>query len=104
MKEFKGTKGEWRYSEEYEIITISRPGIVESSKKICSLALPFDRINEETYANGKIIAAAPELLTSLIECLEGVEELNDEFQEGWDEVIERAKQVINKALGNDTKS
>lgn len=50
-------------------------------------------------ANAHLIAAAPELLDSLIECLEGVEELNGEYQEGWDLVIEKAKRAINRAKG-----
>lgn len=44
----------------------------------------------------KLSAAAPELLESLIECLEGVKELNGEYQDGWDDVIERAEQVIQR--------
>ncbi len=36
-----------------------------------------------------------ELEYSLKECLDGVEELNGEFQDGWGIVIERAKQLLN---------
>lgn len=53
----------------------------------------------ESFSDARLIAAAPELLDSLIECLEGVEELNGEYQEGWDLVIEKAKLAINKATG-----
>lgn len=37
-----------------------------------------------------------ELVEVLKECLEGVEELNAEYQEGWDSTIEQAKQLIEK--------
>lgn len=52
---------------------------------------------EEREANGKLIAAAPDLLSSLIECLAGVKELNGEYQDGWSDIITRAEAAIIKA-------
>lgn len=37
-----------------------------------------------------------EILNSLKKCLEGVEELNNEHQSGWDFIIEEANNIINK--------
>lgn len=51
----------------------------------------------EAEANAKLIAAAPDMLGSLIECLEGVKELNGEYQGGWDAIIEKAESAIKKA-------
>lgn len=37
-----------------------------------------------------------EILNSLKKCLEGVEELNNEYQSGWDFIIEETNNIINK--------
>jgi len=65
----------------------------DGSQMICALPLMF----KETTANAKLISAAPELLEALIECLDGVQELNGEYQDGWDEVINKTKAAIKKA-------
>lgn len=68
----------------------------------------------EQFANAELIAEAgtvyhetgltprelleqrDELTKSLIECLDGVLELNGEFQESWDDVIKKAQSIIAK--------
>ena len=47
---------------------------------------------KESLANAKLIAAAPELLEALKNCLFGVEKMI-----GWEEVSEQAKEAIKKA-------
>lgn len=37
-----------------------------------------------------------QLEESLKECLEGVKELNGEYQDGWDDVINRAEKLLNE--------
>lgn len=61
----KHTPGEWRYSEEYKLVTTSRIGIIEGSKTICELPTFGHKPEEETNANGLLIAAAPDLLEAL---------------------------------------
>lgn len=56
----------------------------------------FSQVGKEKEKLEEINA---ELLEALKECLEGVEELNGEYQEGWDEVINKAKAAISKAEG-----
>ena len=103
MKEFKGTQGEWKivslHSKHETIVATSTHRIAEAKhyhEKISATLL--EPTEEEGKANAKLIAAAPKLLKSLQDCLEGVIELNGEFQEGWAEVIEAAELAINKAL------
>ena len=96
--EFKGTKGEWRYSKQHECITTSRVGIVESSKTICNLntLVSFDYSCVELEKNAKLIAAAPELL----EALQGiVNQLDNEHtSEYMDDLWEKGAKAIYKAL------
>lgn len=98
--EFKGTKGEWHVVDYAGYLNIQdTPFYNGINLQDC------DKVGIETaYANSILMASAPDLLKSLQECLEGVEELNNDYQEGWDEVIEKAKSAINKALGNDKES
>lgn len=49
--------------------------------------------------DAKLYAAAPDLLEALEEALPGIEELNGEFQEGWDSTINKMKAALNKARG-----
>lgn len=115
MKEFKGTNGEWRVGQtphepkndigiRYFVIAdiINRDERNRDDRFIYNQFVSRNEvmdIHNESYANAKLISAAPMLLEALKECLEGVEKLNDDFQDGWDEVIEKAKVAINKALG-----
>ena len=55
-------------------------------------------LTEQDWKHAQLISAAPDLLEALINFLEGVEELNNNHQEGWIDVIQQAKQAINKAV------
>lgn len=93
MKKLKHTPAPW-YAVNYGgYITIQSTNFYENTN-----ILDEDKC-ERAEDNGLLCAAAPDLLEALKECLEGVHELNDEFQTGWDEVIEKAEAAINKALG-----
>jgi len=85
----KHTEGNWRYSANYSEITTSRIGILEGSKKICSIS-DFDKKTEEVKANAKLIATAPEML----EVLETIENDANQVPE-W--LWNRIKSVIKKA-------
>lgn len=90
--ETKHTKGEWKIFEDVDDIYI------ESDKSIASICCITGWVGlGQDEANAKLISAAPELLEALIECLEGVEELNGEYQEGWDDTINKALNAIKKA-------
>lgn len=52
---------------------------------------------EVNKANAKLIAASPDLLHSLTECLQGVKELYSQHQDGWQIVIQKAEEAIKKA-------
>lgn len=56
--------------------------------------MPFERGANVEYANARLIAAAPDLLTELIAFIEGAEAM------GWSTV--RARAAINKATGEPT--
>jgi hypothetical protein len=84
MTQFKHTPGPWEGNADY---------IVSSNLQIvCTLSE-----HDTAKADAKLIAAAPELLEALIECLEGVKELNGEYQDGWDDVIGKTSLIIKKA-------
>lgn len=87
MPEFKHTPGPW-WSSGLEVGTA--PMMLVKIAKVSGSSY------EEAKANAKLIEYAPTLLKSLMECLEGVKELNGEYQDGWDDVIERAEQIIQR--------
>jgi hypothetical protein len=91
----KHTQGPWTINdnggnavlieaEDYEI------GIVHNAGPECL----SEDVREESMANARLIAAAPELLERLTEL---VEYLGEEWEQ--DEFIVRAKQAIQKAKG-----
>ena len=103
MKEFKGTKckdGTFKWipsGHGFQVLTHdSYQSICETTKK----HIPA----EERIANAKLIASAPELLTTLQAILElasrkYIHNTQAEiFYKQWDEWTERAEKVIKKAL------
>jgi hypothetical protein len=81
--EFKGTKGKWVVSKAYKTITDEKGfGITQENGIINS--------NEWDY-NAQLIAHAPEML-EMLELI--VEEMKNE---GYPELLEKAKQLITKA-------
>jgi hypothetical protein len=102
--ETKHTKGEWLIEidhPESEPTAENKCHMIEIRTKtfewICSVMPYGKKSKEETEANAKLIAAAPDLLEALIEALPAVEELNGEFQEGWEDTINKIKKAIKKA-------
>ena len=105
MKEFRGTKGEW-----VRINTSNRVMIhVGEHKAICDVwGSSVSSVNhKEMIANAKLIAAAPELLEALQNCLETFKILDDTIESISDHQtyfnatrnsMEVAKNAINKAL------
>lgn len=88
MTQFKHTPGPW-WNSGLEVGTA--PMMLVKVAKVSGSNF------EEAKANAQLIATVPELLEALIECLEGVKELNGEYQDGWDDVIEKASLIIKKA-------
>ena len=88
--EFKGTKGEWKIGLQNYI------KVNEEDPKNTSLICLMQGYNtEETKANAKLIAAAPELLKALIKSVESMK-LADEVE--FRDEIKQATEAINKAL------
>lgn len=99
MKEFKGTKGEWEFHCGENIgVSSKNPLLI-----IADVELDKDIPTDQQIANAKLIAAAPELLEALQECifrmaqqlsLSQVKVNKTEFERG----ITIAEQAISKAL------
>jgi hypothetical protein len=92
------TKGEWRFSKDWNEITISPKGIIVGSQTICKLE-SFGKTEEELKANGNLIAAAPELLAALNELLDLLSEKEPEMTKEWylKKYFNNAMSAINKA-------
>lgn len=129
MKEFKGTKGEWKvfdFNGEGAVIDISTSITAEPIAQVYS-PVEIEHNEEQTAehkANARLIAAAPELLAALIRLKNLVENidltlLRDNYDiDGWPKnrylepitsievdfdlyAIEEAENVIKKALGDE---
>lgn len=92
MKEFKGTKGNWKFDPMR--MKINGTGDIEGLTVIANVSTSMDYSRGMTTqsANAKLIAAAPELL-------EALQKLN-EFDEAIDnmEIGSIIRKAINKAL------
>ncbi len=100
MSEPQFTKGEWRFSDQYDLITVSKKGIIEGSKTICDLNLnvgDMENIDEMT-ANANLIAAAPDMYHALKHLKEWFSKLKDWEGVGDPDVVE-IMFAIDKAEG-----
>ena len=100
MKEFKGTKGEWklrrRGNTSYDTVIFCGKCRVAEAKHYndgTKDAFKNDPKFEEGFANAKLIAAAPDLLEALQEILEAVD------NSVWNHPsLEKGTKAIEKAL------
>lgn len=95
-KEFKGTKGIWEVLfvefENYDILCVAREDTVISQQTFGGKA------TEEMKANAHLIAAAPELLEELEQCVRALKVVYSVVGEPED-MINRAEKAISNALG-----
>ena len=101
MKEFKGTKGEWKVKStisglETEIfcgkIRVAQAKHYNNGKEGEENYFKNDPLDKEGFANAKLIAAAPELLNAAIKAL------NDCCDLIGTEAGNSLEEAINKAL------
>lgn len=104
MKEFKGTKGKWKFDE--SDFSVTTKGDYKLPTEICYVMdnNPYDGFYDEDINNGKLIAAAPELL----EALQGVMSVIKKSEHWWIDSPDRGgfdtnsiEEAINKALGEE---
>ena len=92
MKETKFTKGEWKVTSEDAIKIKAEDG---SNIAIITHLTNFKRRDiREAEANAKLIAAAPDLLKSLVMLCESI----DSCVELTPEVLQQAQTAIKKAI------
>lgn len=96
------SQGTWRYSKEWEDVTTSRIGIVESNNRVCSVHNNL-KPDDEVVSNGHAISAVPEM----IDALKKVDAYFDEFthltmaqKEVWNDVA----RALEKAEGKQKKT
>lgn len=106
--EKKFTTGPWYYSNDDESLAIFHP--TQIGDRICVIEKTFSgqgwnaRENEEWKGNATLICSAPDLLDALeliIPTLEAMiyEQWGQDFLDKYTPII-KAKEVINKAYGN----
>ncbi|AYW18536.1 hypothetical protein DTA24_07675 [Klebsiella sp. P1CD1] len=95
MEEFKGTRGPWFSDNTRAIGPISTEDDQSYGMVIPVGWVEFDPEIEVQVANQKMMAAAPELFESLLECMEHMIWMSDEAKQCY----ARAEAVIAKALG-----
>ena len=99
MKEFKGTKGEWKsfYNGYFNEIQLGGTGQFLASTNENKF---IDIDAAQDNANAKLIAAAPNLLRELICLVENIEGLGNtgEEMEKLKTKLSDAKNAINKAI------
>lgn len=102
MSDFKGTKGSWSFNK--DDFSVTTKGDYKNPTEICHVMdnNPYDGIYEEDFANGHLIAAAPELLEAL-QALKREIVLSDVdldyIESHFRPHIDRARAAIAKALG-----
>ncbi|MCK5610516.1 hypothetical protein KAR91_52065 [Candidatus Pacearchaeota archaeon] len=90
----KCTKGEWRYSPTFGDITFSDVGILEGTKRIATCS-NFSKTDEETAANGTLMAASKDMYLSLKTVKQAIEK--GDPQDIVDVVNNEIKLAIEKA-------
>lgn len=101
MKEFEGTKGEWIFDD--IDMKIKGTGDIEGRTVIANVSpkMDYSRGMTTQCANAQLIAAAPDLLESLLSLMDGVANLpplvaiDGVLKIEW----EQGLKAINKALG-----
>lgn len=88
MEEYNFTPGPWHVSNENKLI-------IRDNEWLVHVASAGYATNEEELATAYLIAASPELLDSLRECMEHMIWMSDEAKQCY----ARAEAVIAKALG-----
>ena len=96
----KHTPGPWRFSDTMggAQVTTSRIGILEGSKRICTIS-DFDKEVRVIHANGKLIAAAPDLLEACQRFMDLFSDCDMRPEDESHEVATIIRAAISKATG-----
>lgn len=101
MKEFRGTKGEWKkfdivnHAQYHTYFKVSNSQ-TEDSRGGTSICNVTTRNEEQAEANARLIASAPELLKALQRWVKFAEQQNLDYESS---MVRESKAAINKALG-----
>lgn len=106
--EFKGTKGEWKVSQDgFKKNKHGVDYLVIDIDSCCDCIEVFSDMRQENsqetlMSDAKLVAAAPELLRELIDtyncCMENFETAKGIDKDVYKEIADGARKVINKAL------
>ena len=95
MKNLKHTKGEWRYSELYQVITDEEGYSIAQESGL--------KHSKDWEANAKLISAAPDLLEALILANKLIDELDKASDYRETEFHYETQHKINNAINKATK-
>ncbi len=94
MERFNGTKGDWRYMEDYQCISISDTDKIKDFEIVCQINDTASLEDKVVKANGHLIASAPELLQACINVYQAKTQL--EFFEAQEE----CRSIVNRVFNN----
>jgi len=93
MKEFKGTQGKWNTVESNRVVYVENKEQVLVAELDNHKTIGFNQATPTAvYFNAKLIAAAPDMLEALM----SLENYKDSIPK---QVLDKAKNAIEKALG-----
>lgn len=99
MREFKGSKGEWKYDSFTRAIGIVSRDDDQSYGMICDEIAHVEFIDgHKEICNARLISCAPDMVKLIAELMD---EQGDKLKEQESWVYYRAKQILDKALGDE---
>jgi len=97
------TKGPWKCTEDGKLplmVTAKEPNLKLGAVEVCRLTTELSPISfQESYANARLISAAPEMYEALQKAVERLEASQPPKGLRTDQVVQSARRALSKARG-----